>query len=88
MGEQLRQEAGRLVGEGGVERKKRKKKGEGKGKSGGRGKEGTLILTRNGGFPFQCTHNNGFMKDHNTPKNECLYFPPISFFTLVFISSL
>ncbi len=28
------------------------------------------------------------LKDHKTPKNECLYFPPISFFTLVFINSL
>ena len=32
--------------------------------------------------------NNGFTKLHNTPKNEPLYFPLISFFTFVFNNSL
>ena len=32
--------------------------------------------------------NNGYKNDQITPKNECLYFPLISFFTFVFNNSL
>ena len=32
--------------------------------------------------------NSGFKNDHNTPKNECLYFPPMSFVTLLLSNSL